>query len=229
MKTTLLRACIAVIFLFVIGNNDLSAQILSVGSEQSMNIISGTTFSLDNVVLIPTKNYVLQNNVFDSRNMITKFPNGNAMTKAYFFSEDPLPFSGIMEVRYKDYELNGLNEKSLAIQLYDNIGWNGIESNKRDSKGNAIESKSMYSVLPKEITLGDKNALSDFIVLNNPTTDKVLTIQVNKPLELNLFSIDGKLLVKQYYQTGIQHINVNQYAHATYLLSSGRLTKKIIL
>ena len=59
--------------------------------------------------------------------------------------------------------------------------------------------------------------------------DKVLHIQVNKPLELNLFSIDGKLLVKQYYQTGIQHINVNQYAHATYLLSSGRLTKKIIL
>ena len=111
----------------------------------------------------------------------------------------------------------------------DNIGWNGIESNKRDSKGNAIESKSMYSVLPKEITLGDKNALVDFIVLNNPTTDKVLHIQVNKPLELNLFTIDGKLLVKQYYQTGIQHINVNQYAHATYLLSSGRLTKKIIL
>ena len=118
MKTTLLRARIAVIFLFVIGNNDLSAQILSVGSEQSLNIISGTTFSLDNVILIPTKNYVLQNNVFDSRNMITKFPNGNAMTKAYYFSEDPQPFSGIMEVRYKDYELNGLNPiKEIAKEM----------------------------------------------------------------------------------------------------------------
>jgi len=229
MNTTLLRASIAVILLFEICNNDLSAQILSVGSEQPLNIISGTTFSLDNIVLIPTKNYAFQNNVFDSRNMVTKFPNGNAMTKAYYFSEDPQPFSGIMEVRYKDYELNGLNEKSLAIQLYDNIVWNGIESNKRDSKGNAIESKSMYSVMPKEITLGDKDALGDFIILNNPTTNKVLTIQVNKPLELNLFSIDGKLLIKKYFQVGIQHVNLNQYAHATYLLSSGRLTKKIIL
>ena len=229
MNTSLLRKCIIIFLLFIIVNNNLSAQILSVGSEQSLNIISGTTFSLDNVVLIPTKNYVLQNNVFESRNMITKFPNGNAMTKSYYFSEDPQPFSGIMEVRYKDYELNGLNEKSLAIQLYDNIAWNGIESNKIDSKGNAIESKSMYSVMPKEITLGDKNALGDFIILNNPATYKVLNIQVNTPLELNLFSIDGKLLVKQYFQIGIQHINLNQYAHATYLLSSGRLTKKFIL
>ena len=229
MNTSLLRKCIIIFLLFIIVNNNLSAQILSVGSEQSLNIISGTTFSLDNVVLIPTKNYVLQNNVFESRNMITKFPNGNAMTKAYYFSEDPQPFSGIMEVRYKDYELNGLNEKSLAIQLYDNIAWNGIESNKRDSKGNAIESKSIYSVMPKEITLGDKNALGDFIILNNPATYKVLNVQVNTPLELNLFSIDGKLLVKQYFQIGIQHINLNQYAHATYLLSSGRLTKKFIL
>ena len=229
MNIPFFRKCIACLLILFIECIHSSAQILSVGSEQSLNIISGTTVSLDNVILIPTKNYVLENNVFDSRNMIAKFPNGNAMRKAYYFSEDPQPFSGIMEVRYKDYELNGLNEKSLSIQLYDNIAWNGIESNKRDSKANAIESKSMYSVMPKEITLGDKNALGDFIVLNNPTTDKVLKIQVNTPLELNLFSIDGKLLVKQYFQIGIQHINVNQYAHATYLLSSGRLTKKIIL
>ena len=229
MSTLSLRKCIIVFLLFIIVNNSLCAQILSVGSEQSLNIISGTTFSLDNVVLIPTKNYVLQNNVFDSRNMFIKFPNGNAMTKSYYFSEDPQPFSGIMEVRYKDYELNGLDEMAISIQLYNNIAWNGIESNKRDGKRNAIESTSIYSVMPKEITLGDKNALVDFMVLNNPTTDKVLTIQVNKPLELNLFSIDGKLLVKQYFQIGIQYMNVNQYAHATYLLSSGRLTKKIIL
>ena len=199
---------------------------LYVGNETEMTILPGTQFSFDNLVLIPSNRYSIKDNLLQLGSH-RSFPNGNAINKTYLFLNEPLPFSGTTEFRFKEKELNGLNKSELKIQILENSSWKSMES--KSMKFNAVSSNSIYSIVPKQITLGNKNHLPDFYILSNPVLGNTLKIQVNKQGIFSLYTNDGKLLMKQYFQEGLHEVNLHQYAHAIYMLSTGKNTKKFIL
>jgi hypothetical protein len=199
---------------------------LFVGNETEMTILPNTELSFDNLVFIPYNRYSIKDNLLQLGTHAS-FPNGNAISKTYLFLKEPLPFLGTTEFRFRENELNGLDKAELKIQIRENSSWKSMES--KSMKFNVVSSNSIYSIVPKEITLGNKDHLADFYILNNPVLNNTLKIQVNKQGLFSLYTSDGKLLMKQFFQEGKHEINLHQYAHAMYMLSTGKNTKKFIL
>ena len=227
MKITIRnKHSVFITILFLLGTKLLPAQVLSVGSETEMTIVSGTEFSFDNLILLPSKTYSIKDNILELGSH-TSFLNGNSINKNYHFLREPLPFSGITEFRFNDRDLNGLEKSSLKIQILENNGWHGMDS--KSNSHNAISSSPAFSIIPKEITLGNKDHVADFVILSNPVLNNSLTLQVNKQGHFSLFTNDGKLLQKQYFQEGIHTIDLHRYANSIYLISSEKNTKKFIL
>ncbi len=68
-----------------------------------------------------------------------------------------------------------------------------------------------------------------FIIIGNPVTNGLLTVQVNNSTTLALYSIDGKLVWLEKVNAGIQHIDVSRYAKGTYLVKTDSYTQKFEL
>jgi len=98
-------------------------ELLSVGSEGEMTILGGTDFSIDKLVITPSRDYAIRNNTVS----ITKnklFTSGRTISSTYQFEHTPHPFTGKIMV--------GLQEKAhesrYDIHLFDNRKWAPLES-----------------------------------------------------------------------------------------------------
>jgi hypothetical protein len=89
-----------------------------------------------------------------------------------------------------------------------------------------IDNRSSYSTVR---TLKFTTAAEDFIIIGNPVTNNVLTVQVNAPMYLALYTAEGKLLWQQQTNAGTKTIDVSRYAKGTYLLKTNTTTKKLVI
>jgi Secretion system C-terminal sorting domain len=99
--------------------------------------------------------------------------------------------------------------------------------------------KNYYRILQKDID--NKFSYSDvrvvlfnntnipYLLLGNPVTNGILTLQVNTPASLLLYAVDGKLVYKAAANAGIKNIDVSKLAKGMYLLHIGTATEKIII
>jgi hypothetical protein len=87
---------------------------------------------------------------------------------------------------------------------------------------------SRYSYSPVR-TLSFTRALQPFILLGNPVTNNVLTIQVNMSTSLAFYTADGKLLWEQRVNAGTRSIDVSRYAKGTYLLKTITTTQTVVI
>jgi hypothetical protein len=86
--------------------------IFSAGSAQTLTIATGTIFSADSLVLIPTGNFTIaSNNLIVNAIPIPGLPN-NSITRVYYLN-NPIVFTGSVEIYYKLSELNGNTESAL--------------------------------------------------------------------------------------------------------------------
>lgn len=91
---------------------------------------------------------------------------------------------------------------------------------------NDMDNRSSYSGVR---TLKFTTAAEDFVIIGNPVTNNVLTVQVNASINLALYTTDGKLLWHQQVNGGTKAIDVSRYARGTYLLKSTTTTQKVVL
>ena len=68
-----------------------------------------------------------------------------------------------------------------------------------------------------------------FIILGNPVTNDVLTLQVNMATSLAFYTADGKLLWQEQVNAGTKIINVSRYAKGTYLLKTITTTQRVVI
>jgi hypothetical protein len=87
---------------------------------------------------------------------------------------------------------------------------------------------SHYSYSPIR-TLLFTMALPPFIILGNPVTNNVLTLQVNMATSLAFYTADGKLLWQEQVNAGTKTIDVSRYAKGTYLLKTITTTHKVVI
>lgn len=91
---------------------------------------------------------------------------------------------------------------------------------------NDMDNRSSYSAIrPLKFT----TAAEDFVIIGNPVTNNVLTVQVNASINLALYTTDGKLLWQQQVNGGTKAIDVSRYAKGTYFLKSTTTTQKVVL
>jgi hypothetical protein len=68
-----------------------------------------------------------------------------------------------------------------------------------------------------------------FIIIGNPVTNNVLTVQVNTSINLAFYSADGKLLWQENENAGTKNIDVSRYAKGTYLLKANSTAQKVVI
>lgn len=89
-----------------------------------------------------------------------------------------------------------------------------------------MDNRSSYSAIR---TLKFTTAAEDFVIIGNPVTNNVLTVQLTAPMYLALYTADGKLLWQQQANAGTTTIDVSHYAKGTYLLKTNTTTKKLVI
>lgn len=88
--------------------------VISVGAVSSLTIKSGTVFSADSLVLIPSADFTLSSNTIQE----TATPvsvNPNPTIDRVYYLNSPVIFTGTMDIYYQPSELNGNTESALFL------------------------------------------------------------------------------------------------------------------
>lgn len=88
------------------------------------------------------------------------------------------------------------------------------------------DGKSTYS---KIIVVGSADAAASVNVLGNPVSNGQLSVQISQPMNIMLFSADGKLIRQQQAIAGTHTINVNSLSKGMYTLVAGTQAKRILI
>lgn len=202
----------------------VNGQLLSVGDESELTILGGTDFSVDQLVLVPSKDYSIRNNSLSAtkRNLLVA---GKSLSKTYLFDQTPSAFHGKVMMGISKSASN----PAFRIQLYDNLRWIEVESrpslfNRQLLEGNVVSGK-----ITKAITVGESENKGDFEIVTNPAINKIITLKIHKAGEYQFLSQDGKILMNQKLSEGLHRVNLSRYAHATYMLTNRSNSKTFIL
>ncbi len=202
----------------------VQGQLLSVGQETEMTILGGTDFSVDKLVLNPDRDYSIRNNSISvsRKNM---FNGGKLLSRTYVFENSPLQFSGKVMVGLEGKD----TPSAINIQVFDNFHWNGIFTRKHVINNQLVEGVVDVGKVTKAITVAENNGKGDFVILTNPAVNKTITVEIYRPGEYQIQTVEGKLLRLQSFSAGIHLIDLSPFTHASYFMSNKHTTRKFIL
>ena len=67
------------------------------------------------------------------------------------------------------------------------------------------------------------------MIFNNPVTNGLLQVKLNAPVQLLLYSSDGKLLWQNHVNPGTTSIDMNGYPKGTYLLKANNQVGRVVV
>ena len=134
----------------------LQAQNLKVSSGTTLTITSGTIFSVDSLVLIPTTDFALSNISINKTTAVTHGTPNAYIARVYNFTGTSNAFSGNMQINYKDgAELNGIPESVLNLNIHNGSIWNSYTATTRDASQNFVLTNSLNAVALSDVTLAN--------------------------------------------------------------------------
>jgi hypothetical protein len=86
--------------------------VFSVGSTQTLTITNATLFSADSLVLTPSANFTIASNALLETPVAMLGTPTNSISRVYYLN-NPVTFSGLINIYYKLSELNGNTESAL--------------------------------------------------------------------------------------------------------------------
>jgi len=89
-----------------------------------------------------------------------------------------------------------------------------------------MDSRNSYSVIR---TLKFTTDDAPFIIIGNPVTNDVLTVQVNISTSLAFYTADGKLLWQKFVNAGTKTFDMSRYAKGTYFLRADFISEKVVI
>jgi hypothetical protein len=228
------------ICLFALLAGSALAQGVTIKSGSNLFISSGTTVSLDSLVLRPTSNF----NITGVNSEIRGTTVVHALSKPYikrvyrFGATTPL-FNGAISIYYRDAELNAISESVLTLNMHNGSSWNAYTSGiTRNSASNFVTTTGLSSVALNELTLASNTApltmnaaavqrevAAAISVYPNPVQDVAL-VQVDAPessaVRLQLYDSKGALLLSQQATltkgSNQLRINMSAYAKGNYMV-----------
>ena len=135
------------------------------------------------------------------------------------------------------HSANGINWT--GIGLLPAAGNSNITSNYSYVHSNTVTGINYYRILQTDMdnrssytgirTLKFTSSDEPFIIIGNPVTNDVLTVQVNASINLALYTADGKLLWQEQVNAGTKTIDVSRYAKGTYLIKANNTVQKLVI
>lgn len=130
------------------------AQVITVSPGTTLTIKSGTVFSADSLILQPSADIALCNVKLNKSAAVSHALLKPYIARVYQFSNSTNPFSGAVQINYRDAELNGIKEDGLALNIYNGSAWNAYPASLRDITSNFVLTAGLNAVALNELTLG---------------------------------------------------------------------------
>ena len=128
---------------------------LTISAGSSIFIGSGTIFSTDSLILIPSADFTMNGLNAETRNAVISHPAPQPhILRVFHLSNSLQSFSGLISVYYLDAELNGLAESGLTLNTNNGILWNAYALNVlRDGNKNFVTTSGLLNINIDELTL----------------------------------------------------------------------------
>ena len=132
----------------------LQPQVVKIASGTSMLIKSGTSFTADNMTLLPSADFTLTNVNLSKNATVTNSTSATYVSRVYKFSATTPSYSGTIRINYLVGELNSLTESSLQVNVHNGIAWNPYTSATNDATNHYVVSNAVASLPLNEIAVG---------------------------------------------------------------------------
>ena len=148
----------AVFMLFFFASRAQSG--LNIQSGTTFYISSGTSVSVDGLILTPSSGYTIAApNSLVKNTTITSPGSGQYISRVYRWNSVITGFNGDITIYYQDAELNSIPENSLVLDVHDGAHWTPFVSNvTRDGTTNYVTTSSLGNISMGEATLTNKAA-----------------------------------------------------------------------
>ena len=205
------------LFIFLTGTLISFGQTLSVGPNSSININSNSSLSVDGLELAPNEAYAISGpNTLDRSNGPIVVGDNTSINRVYELSAELSNYSGILNFKYLESELNSILEADLVLEVLNTNGvWTSVPSSV-DEANNTLsydftELVGFTSVTASDVsaTLTVKPVLLDGYVrvYPNPTTD-FLHIVSNTAQKATLFNTAGQKILETNNSTALDVIDL---------------------
>lgn len=133
---------------------------LTVSAGSHVLISSGTVFSVDSLVLIPSASFTINGTNSETKDAVVMHPSANPhILRVYHLLNTLSPFSGDLMIYYQDPELNGIPENLLTLNVNDGSLWNAYSANTtRDASNNFVWVALLNNLVMNELTLANELA-----------------------------------------------------------------------
>jgi hypothetical protein len=219
--------------LIVVVSSSLFAQtpLMLVSSGSSVTIGSDSQLNVGGLNLSPTSNYTISETEITKDNSAVISETEESITSVYALSIPQPNFSGAIEVRYEDSELNGNTESALAaFSRPDSSDSEWIEhSGSVDTNENLVTGAALADVTLGEITAATSGILTvkpitsvfEVLLYPNPVQSH-LEIKCEGELKSVLYSVTGAKL----FETRAKRIDMNSFPSGVYFINVTKLTNQ---
>ena len=116
------------LFIFLTGTLISFGQTLSVGPNSSININSNSSLSVDGLELAPNEAYTISGpNTLDRSNVPVVVGDNTSINRVYELSAELSNYSGILNFKYLESELNSILEADLVLEVLNTNGvWTSV-------------------------------------------------------------------------------------------------------
>ena len=217
------------LFCFLTGTLISFGQTLSLGPNSSININSNSSVSIDGLELAPNEAYTISGpNIIDRSNVPIVVGDNTSINRVYGLSAELSNYSGILNFKYLESELNSILEADLVLEVLSTNGvWTSVLAN-IDEANNTLsydftEFVGFTSVTASDMsaTLTVKPALLDGYVrvYPNPTTD-FLHIVSKTAQKATMFNTTGQKILETNNATALDVIDLPSGVYLLNLINS---------
>ncbi len=217
------------LFCFLTGTLISFGQTLSLGPNSSININSNSSVSIDGLELAPNEAYTISGpNIIDRSNVPIVVGDNTSINRVYGLSAELSNYSGILNFKYLESELNSILEADLVLEVLSPNGvWTSVLAN-IDEANNTLsydftEFVGFTSVTASDMsaTLTVKPALLDGYVrvYPNPTTD-FLHIVSKTAQKATMFNTTGQKILETNNATALDVIDLPSGVYLLNLINS---------
>ena len=217
------------LFCFLTGTLISFGQTLSLGPNSSIKINSNSSVSIDGLELAPNEAYTISGpNIIDRSNVPIVVGDNTSINRVYGLSAELSNYSGILNFKYLESELNSILEADLVLEVLTTNGvWTSVLAS-IDEANNTLsydftEFVGFTSVTASDMsaTLTVKPALLDGYVrvYPNPTTD-FLHILSKTAQKATMFNTTGQKILEANNATALDVIDLPSGVYLLNLINS---------
>lgn len=128
------------------------AQELVVKANATLMVSSGTDLYFSGLTLTPSANLVLSGQTLEKDTAVSNSFGSTYVSSTYRFSDTPV-FSGNIRMQYPESTLNGLNESSLQLAVYNGTSWQAAGTSTSNTTDNYVQATGIAGIPLGELIL----------------------------------------------------------------------------